>query len=145
MRLALSSLSLSALTCALCACLGTSTGNPTERPEEGGGSGVVGGGTGGIGGSGTGYPSDVAGGGVGNCKELSSTEVQPDERTALGFSAQRVLAFVEGTHVETLTWHPQENASFGPESGERQLTVTVARKNVPLRYVRYTLNTGSGG
>lgn len=121
------------LALALAACFGTSTGNPTENPGEGGAAGM--GGTGGLG----------VGGEGGGCVESGSTPVQLDEQTELGFSAQQVLAFVEGTHDETLTWHPQALASYGPESGEHALTLTVTRKDTSARLTRYKSAWAAGG
>jgi hypothetical protein len=110
-----------ALALSLAGCLGTSTGNPTEDPgeEHGGGTGV---------GS--------------YCKEASSRPVPVDEQTSLGFSAQQVLEFVEGEQQETLTWHAQPLASYGPESGEQQATLTVTRRDTPIRLVQYRADTG---
>jgi hypothetical protein len=110
-----------ALALSLSGCLGTSTGNPTEDPgeEHGGGTGVG-----------------------GYCKEVSSRPVQVDEQTSLGFSARQVLAFVEGEHEETLTWHPSSLASYGPESGEHQATLAVTRRDTPIRLVKFTADTG---
>lgn len=83
----------------------------------------------------------LSGGGFGHCIEVTSAEVQLDERTALGFSAREVLAFVEGTHEETITWHPQTNASIGPESGQHHLTITITRKGELPRVTHYDLDT----
>ncbi len=112
------SLRIFALTLPLLGCFGTSTGNPTQEPT-------------GEGNAGAGY-----------CKEASSRPVQLNEQTALGFSAAEVLTFVEGTHQETLTWHPHSLASYGPESGEHQLTLTVTRRSTPIRLTQFTVDTG---
>jgi hypothetical protein len=119
MQLPRLALSLSLLAGALSACVdGTSTGNPHN-----GGPGV---------GEETG--SDY-------CKKRDSEDVAPDAPTELGFSAGEVLAFVEGTHEETVTWYPQRIASYGPESGSQALTLVITRKGSP-RLTHYGPDTG---
>jgi hypothetical protein len=118
MRALLRTSVLSGLFC-LCACGdGTSTGNPTTEPP-----GNLGGG-------------ETAGGSA-NCKVTSATELGLDAESALGFTANDVLAFVEGTHEETLRWYPQDGFSYAPESGEHALTVQITRDGAP-RFTKYT-------
>jgi hypothetical protein len=122
MRLPSLALSLSLLGAALAACDdGTSTGNPTLPDGEG--------------------SNETAG--RSNCKVVSAQDLALDADTALGFRAGDVLAFVEGSHAEKLTWYPQSIASYGPESGEQALTLTVTRKGAP-RLTKYTQDNSRG-
>jgi hypothetical protein len=119
-RLALETcaLTLSLLAGALSACVdGTSTGNPNN-----GGPGV----------------GEETGGGY--CKKLDSGTSRRTRRRSW-LSAGEVLAFVEGTHEETLTWYPQSIASYGPESGSQALTLVITRKGSP-RLTHYGPDTG---
>ena len=95
------------------ACEGTNTGNPNTDPTGGPGLGEVGG-----------------------CKKQSSTEVAPDALTFLGATPDDVLAMALGSHTETLTWHAQDIASYGPESGEHELVINVASRGA-ARVVKY--------
>jgi hypothetical protein len=128
--------------CALGACFGTSTGNPVgdvddQAPGQGEpGTGEAG--TGGAGGLATGN------GGSGNCHVVSATEIAPDADTGLSFKASDVLAFVEGTRTEKLTWNPQELFEYGPESGQHTLTLEITRKGAP-RFTHYAPDAGPFG
>lgn len=130
----------------LSACFGTSTGNPIGDSDNGptGGGQVVGPdgtdeeGTGGVGGLGTG---NVSGG---NCHVTSATEIAPDADSGLGFKPSDLLAFVEGTHTEKLTWNPQERVEYGPENGQHMLTLEIMRKGAP-RLTHYAPDAGPFG
>lgn len=97
-------------------------------------------------GTSTGNPDRNNGGetaGSAMCEADGSEPLTLDQETSLGFRVSEVLAFVEGTHEETLTWYPQEIAEYGPESGQQALTLTVTRKGAP-RFARYRMKQGSG-
>jgi len=47
------------------------------------------------------------------------------EPSPLGFSAQDSLDLAAGEHAATLHWLTTTNYSYGPESGDSQLTVTI--------------------
>ncbi len=73
----------------------------------------------------TGNPHDEPGepGLGGACKEAPH-DIEMDETTSLGFSAQDVAAMIEGTHTETLEWLDGELASPSFD-GSTQLEVRV--------------------
>jgi hypothetical protein len=96
-------------------------------------------------GTGTGNPNNGSSGeevSSGACKVTTTRDIETDEATSLGFSATDVLAFVAGTHKETLTWNPQEY-SYEPEHGAQALELTIAQKGTP-RFVQYTEKHSSG-
>jgi hypothetical protein len=82
------------------ACNGTDTGNPVASSDE----------------------TDVPGGG--NCEETES-DVDAAQPTALGFSAQDVIALVSGEHRASLSWLESANVDYGPETGRSEITFTV--------------------
>jgi hypothetical protein len=88
----------------------------------------------------TGIPGEEATSGA--CTVTTTRDIATDEATSLGFSAAEVLAFVAGTHKETLTWNPQQY-SYEPEHGAQALDLTVAQKGTP-RFVEYTESHSSG-
>ncbi len=120
----------------LAACLGTSTGNPVggdlDEPPAGGN------------GTGEGGEGGLATGGGGNCVVDSATEIAPDAQTSLGFKASDVLAFLESTREEKLSWNPQQNFSYGPESGLHTLSLSIARQGAP-RLTKYKSAAGPFG
>jgi hypothetical protein len=59
----------------------------------------------------------------GRCNE-QRTPLELGEASPLGFSAADVLSFAEGEHVTTIEWQPIE-VPYGPESGTKQLTLSV--------------------
>lgn len=59
----------------------------------------------------------------GRCRE-QRTSLELGEPSPLGFSAEDVLSFAEGEHVTTIEWHPID-VPYGPESGTKQLTLSV--------------------
>jgi hypothetical protein len=88
----------------LCACAGgTDTGNPIDNtsPDDGG----------------------TLGEGGALCSE-SARPLELEEGTELGFSAAQVLGWAGGEHREGLLWLDQ-SASFEPEHGRSELTLTV--------------------
>ncbi len=88
----------------LCACAGgTDTGNPIANDTEAGGNGS---GEGGL-----------------LCGE-SARALSLEEGTELDFSAAQVLAWAGGEHRESLLWR-DESATFEPEHGRSELTLTV--------------------
>jgi len=120
----------------LAACLGTSTGNPIggdrDEPANGGN------------GTGEGGQGGLATGGGGNCVVDSATEIAPDAETPLGFKASDVLAFLESAREEKLSWNPQQNFSYGPESGQHALSLSITRKGAP-RLTKYKMASGPFG
>jgi len=59
----------------------------------------------------------------GPCNE-QRTPLALGEASPLGFSAADVLSFAEGEHVTTIEWQPID-VPYGPESGTKQLTLSV--------------------
>jgi hypothetical protein len=99
---------------------GTDTGNPFDEPGN-----DLGEGTGG-----------------GACEEVV-TDVELGTETALGFSAETVLAFAGGTHREALAWL-DSGVEYGPESGRSGITLTV--EPLAAHFVdRSPRTSGSGG
>ncbi len=120
------------LALALCACAGTSAGNPfmgggdTSNTEQGGGTG--------------------AGAGGGQCDATPTTLGSVAEKSPLGFSAADVLSFAGSTHDTSIRWQPSEFVSYGPESGTHRLSLTVTPKpGAKPRYVTYSQHASSGG
>jgi hypothetical protein len=72
----------------------------------------------------------------GFCRAGEKTDVALDDDAALGFSAEDVLAFAGGTHEEALRWLPIMNGSYGPESGEGSITITVTHDGAEARVVQ---------
>ena len=56
----------------------------------------------------------------------------------LGFSAFEVLAFSEGEHQSMLRWLPVERVSYGPETGDVALLVTVSYEGGPIELIEST-------
>ena len=108
--------------CGLCltACnsdAGTSTGNPVPLPDAGRGP----------------NDGDVGTGGLaehgGYCNAGDKTPLALDEDSTLGFSPNDLLAFASGTKEETIQWQmPRTGLTYGPESGDRAITITVTPK-----------------
>lgn len=92
---------------------GTSTGNPSPDDPDAGGTVTD--------------PDHGLGseGGFGYCEAGDKTVIDVDEETALGFTAEDILAFAAGTHEETIHWLAPMNTTFGPESGDHAITITV--------------------
>lgn len=112
-------------------CIGTSTGNPigsgsrdVGKPEP------------------TGPDLGEETGNGGRCEVVSSRDVAEGEQTPLNFAPRDVLANVLREHAETLHWQPITIGSYGPESGDQALTVTLTRTNAPLRFVDYEPKSG---
>jgi hypothetical protein len=99
---------------------GTDTGNPYDNPDDIDNEGTAGGGA---------------------CEEVV-TDVELDSETALGFSAETVLAFAGGTHTEALAWLDSTSA-YGPESGRSEVTLTV--EPLAAHFVERSPRTSSGG
>jgi len=62
-----------------------------------------------------------------SCAEGSAREIALDEVTEAGFSAEDLLANIEGMHEAPLTWASPEGVTIGPESGQHKLRVRVER------------------
>jgi hypothetical protein len=88
----------------LCACSGgTDTGNPIDNTDDG----------------------DPTGGeGTSSLCTENARPLELEEGTELGFSAAQVLGWAGGEHRESLLWLDQ-SASFEPEHGRSELTLTV--------------------
>lgn len=84
---------------------GTDTGNPHDEPGNIDGPGL---------GEGT----------AGGACDEDVTDVELDEGTALGFSANQVLAFAGGAHTVSLAWL-DSTIPYGPESGRSEVTLTI--------------------
>jgi hypothetical protein len=56
----------------------------------------------------------------------------------LGFSAAEVLAFSAKEHQSMLRWLPVERVSYGPETGDVTLSVTVSYAGGPIELVEST-------
>jgi hypothetical protein len=67
-----------------------------------------------------------------------------DTDTPLGFSAADILAFAGGSHEVTIRWNPSEFASYGPESGDHALTITLSHDDGEIRFVEPKENNGDG-
>ncbi len=91
-----------------------------------GAAGCAGGQTGGEFGAENGTGGGTALEGGSSCEE-DTTELELDEVSPLGFSAEDVLALAEGTHEATLTWAPDEAsmATTTLESGTTAVTLVV--------------------
>jgi hypothetical protein len=98
---------------------GTDTGNPFDEPDIDNGEGTAG----------------------GACDE-DVTDVELDAGTALGFSANQVLAFAGGEHTVSLAWL-DSNVEYGPESGRSEISVTV--EPLAAHFVDRSPRTTSGG
>jgi hypothetical protein len=53
------------------------------------------------------------------------TPLALDAESPLGFSAQDSLSLASGVHTAALHWIPATEFSYGPESGDGQVTVTI--------------------
>ncbi len=112
---------------------GTSTGNPSPGDPDGGMTVTD--------------PDDGLGseGGFGYCEAGDKTVIDVDEQTDLGFTAEDILAFAAGTHEETIHWLAPMNTTFGPESGDHAITITVTHDG-DVRFVEpSTESSGAEG
>jgi hypothetical protein len=62
-----------------------------------------------------------------SCADGSSRDIELDEVTDAGFSAEDLLANIEGMHEAKLIWASPEEVTIGPESGEHTLRILVER------------------
>ena len=108
----------------LLACNGTSTGNPFDEDDEGGG--------------------ETAGHAYGHCDSDETALDSAEAETPLGFTAADVLAYAARLHETTIRWQPSELASYAPESGEHALTLRVTHAGGELRYVEYREGESDG-
>ncbi len=83
--------------------------------------------------SGSDVPYDEDSNGLGCVDEVTVIE-SLDEVSALGFSAQEVLAFAQGVHESPIHWHPGD-VKFGPETAESELTVSITYADGEIRFV----------
>jgi len=65
--------------------------------------------------------------GISVCTGGAEREVAIDETTPAGFSAEDLLASIEGEHDEEIRWTMPEGLTVGPERGERTLRVIIER------------------
>lgn len=84
------------------------------------------------------------------CKEEATVLADLDAASALGFSAADVLAVAEGQHMSPMTWSKGLNdgpatVEFGPESGEGQLSVTIAYAGGEIRHIKSTPESSGEG
>ena len=89
-------------------------------------------------------PDELSGGegilnGENECEE-TRTPVTSLEQTVgkLGFSAAEVLAFSAKKHETMLAWLPVQRLSYGPESGDVPLSLTVRHTGGPIDLVEST-------
>ncbi|MET0282892.1 MAG: hypothetical protein ABW352_00420 [Polyangiales bacterium] len=99
----------------LLACEGTETGNPFQDSGE------------------SSY-----------CEAVSTTELTLSQRGALGFAAEDVLSFARGPRSETLQWQSLRAGSYGPESGQGTLALTLTPVANKARLVDYEQRQGGG-
>lgn len=106
-------------------------------------SGGAGGGTAGttLGGAGTSVGVGGAGPGFTQCMETPST-IAPDATTALGFSANDVLAIAGGPHASDLAWMMSDlYATHTRAQTQTPLTLTLAAEPTAVRFID---NQGGG-
>ncbi|HEX7479975.1 MAG TPA: hypothetical protein VF331_19390 [Polyangiales bacterium] len=114
----------------LCACMGTSTGNPANASKDAGGAAD---------GS---FEGTVNEGGF--CDAQKAPLAALDTSTSLGFTAADVLALARGQHDASLQWLSAAPETYGPESGVGQLHITVTAPAPKPRLVHLTLKQASG-
>ncbi len=77
--------------------------------------------------------------GVDECEETRTPVGSPEQMVGeLGFSAAEVLAFSAKEHETMLTWLPAQRVSYGPESGDVPVSVTVRHTGGPIDFVEST-------
>jgi len=101
----------------LVACGGSETGNPVENGDVG----------------------ESAG-----CEVAGSTSLPFDRQSALGFAAADLLDNAGGTRQQTLRWQTLRFGSYGPETGEQTLHVTITPVGSTARLVDYRQKQGGG-
>ena len=115
----------------LCAC--ATSGEPdgvTHNPDDS------------MGGTDTGNPNDGRGVETGDSCDEAARPLELDEVTPIGVSAAELLAWVGGTHTETLAWQDSV-ASFGPEHGRSEVTIEV--ELLGARFIDRSTKQSSGG
>jgi len=116
---------------------GGAEGNPAPMGVGGSSGGGAGGSSSGGGGAGVGG----AGGGFSECVETPST-IAADMISALGFSANDVLALTGGTHQSDLAWMMSDLYATNTRAGtQTPLTLTFAAQPTAVRFVD---NQGGG-
>jgi hypothetical protein len=77
--------------------------------------------------------------GMGGCCETRTPLDGVDQVvTELGFSASEILAFAAGEHATVLRWLPSDAVTYGPESGDVPLSVSVRYAGGPVDFVQST-------
>ncbi len=56
---------------------------------------------------------------------LDSVELAADEPASFGLTPRQVLGDAEGHHVAAFAWLPLEGRSYGPESGDSELELSI--------------------
>ena len=123
MKRSLSSMAVIASAFALAACSGTDTGNPFDEP-------------------GGDLDSDGEEGTAGGRCDEQVADIDLDAASALGFSANEVLTFAGGEHTVSLLWLEDPIASYGPESGRSEITLTI--EPLAAHFVERSPKTTSG-
>lgn len=114
----------------MCACVGTSTGNPANGSKDAGGA------------ADGGSEGTVNGGGF--CDAQKTPLATLGSTTSLGFTAADVLALASGQHDAPLQWLSAAPETYGPESGVGQLHITVTAPAPKPRFVHLTQKSASG-
>lgn len=82
-----------------------------------------------------------------SCKETGRADLELDEVTSLGFSAEEVMNAISGTHEATLAWgiEPALGATLSPEPGETTITIEIAPRPESAALVDMELKRSEDG
>jgi len=73
---------------------------------------------------------------VADCTPVQEQEVDLDQLSALGFSADQVLSWANGAHTASLEWNQDPGlVVFGPETGLSSITVEIEATGTTALYV----------
>lgn len=76
----------------------------------------------------------------------TTTPIEPDASTPLGFTAEEVLAWAAGTHAAAATWGPGAGESHlvevTPESGSTELELELTYVDGPVMFVDRNVEQG---
>ncbi|HYO94500.1 MAG TPA: hypothetical protein VER33_08300 [Polyangiaceae bacterium] len=87
----------------------------------------------------TGTENPVPGEGGDDQCDVVSRRLTPDDASALGFSANDVLAWAVGEHTSTLLWEaPPELRELSPEQGQQGLTLELGAATAQPSLVHYS-------
>ncbi len=121
-------------TCALVACVGTSTGNPIQDTDAGkhtpDGGTLTNGGEGGL---------------LTSCDATTSTLATNDTKSPLGFSAADILSLVAGDHTVSMEWLGESDLTITPAPGKSMLHIGVTAKSAKPRFVQLDPKAGGAG